>query len=56
MSSRKRLRAGEIELLLNSESDAYTEEEETFLSPFLAATSPQHQQPSSNWGQPSGTN
>jgi hypothetical protein len=56
MSSRKRLQAGEIELILNSESDAYYEEEETLVQPFLAAASPQQQQPSSNWGPPSGTN
>jgi hypothetical protein len=55
MSSRKRLQAGEIELIVNSESDAYSEEEETLLLPFLAVALPQEQQPSSKWGLPSGT-
>jgi hypothetical protein len=54
MTSKKRLQAGESELIVNSESDAYSEEEETFLPPFLAAASPQEQQPS-KWRPPSGT-
>jgi hypothetical protein len=56
-SSREKLQIGEIKLILNSENDAYSEEEEvheTPVSPSRAATSPQLQR-SSNWGPPSGT-
>jgi hypothetical protein len=52
MSSRKNLQTSEIELILDSESDAYSEEEEhgTPLLPSTTATLPRQQQPLLNWG------
>jgi hypothetical protein len=54
MFSSKNLQTGEIELILDSKSDAYSEEEEeeheTPLLPSTTANLPQQQQPLLNWG------